>query len=241
MYFTFDPYLIVLIIFCTLSQGIFGVGLLLWGTPILLLSGKSYPEILEILLPLSIAVSILQIIPNFRRLDFKTSVKFLLVCLPFLAFGLLVILVSNLTINTFVIIALLIAGCLRTPFLQSFSDPVSKKKDFLLPILGLIHGISNLGGSLLVVWASYSTTDKLGHRTLVAFSYTLLAGSQILMLVISNNQLSVSIVNLTVCVITYLISTRFIFSRVNEEIFQSFLTILIFSMAGVIASISFIQ
>ena len=48
----------------SLIQSIFGVGLLLLGTPTFLLLGYNYFEVLNILLPYSILISVLQIIFN---------------------------------------------------------------------------------------------------------------------------------------------------------------------------------
>ena len=50
----------------TISQSLFGVGILLWGTPIFLLLGENFIQTLTLLLPLSLMISFLQIL---QRLD----------------------------------------------------------------------------------------------------------------------------------------------------------------------------
>ena len=55
-----EPFFIVL--FCTLIQSFFGVGILVFGTPILLSLGYNYFEVLGILCPSSLGVSLAQII-----------------------------------------------------------------------------------------------------------------------------------------------------------------------------------
>jgi uncharacterized protein len=42
-------------------QSVYGVGLLVFGTPVLLLLGLPFPEVLAYLLPCSIAISTLQV------------------------------------------------------------------------------------------------------------------------------------------------------------------------------------
>ena len=55
-----DPFEILIISFLILLQSIFGVGLLLFGTPTLLYYNYSFSETLFILLPISITISIIQ-------------------------------------------------------------------------------------------------------------------------------------------------------------------------------------
>jgi len=54
--------LIIVIVVFSFIQSIFGIGLLLFGTPTLLLFGYSYSETLWILLPCSIVISLIQTI-----------------------------------------------------------------------------------------------------------------------------------------------------------------------------------
>ena len=53
---------IIVISFLVLVQSIFGIGLLLFGTPTFILLGYSYAETLSILLPNSILISLMQTI-----------------------------------------------------------------------------------------------------------------------------------------------------------------------------------
>src|SRR5581483_8019380 len=53
--------LIAVVATLALVQSLFGVGLLLFGTPILLLAGERFSAALAYLLPCSIAVSVLQV------------------------------------------------------------------------------------------------------------------------------------------------------------------------------------
>ena len=55
--------IILIALFC-IFQSIFGVGLLLLGTPTFLLIGYDFFEVLNILLPYSIVISYLQIFIN---------------------------------------------------------------------------------------------------------------------------------------------------------------------------------
>ena len=52
---------LVLLAVCVVIQSIYGVGLLVFGTPILLLNGMDFFSVLGFLLPSSIVISVLQI------------------------------------------------------------------------------------------------------------------------------------------------------------------------------------
>ncbi|XOJ73429.1 hypothetical protein ABXT43_00795 [Candidatus Pelagibacter sp. Uisw_114] len=56
-----SPLELTLIFIFTFFQSVFGVGLLVFGTPTFLLLGYEYLDVLNILLPLSTTVSLLQI------------------------------------------------------------------------------------------------------------------------------------------------------------------------------------
>ena len=71
-------------------QSIFGVGLLLFGTPTFLLLNYNFLDTLNILLPISVSISFLQLIYSKKKnLEFKNN--FNLFTLPFLVFSLFLV------------------------------------------------------------------------------------------------------------------------------------------------------
>ena len=52
-----DLLILITIIFTSIVQSLIGVGILLFGTPILLLFGFHYFEVLNVLLPISIIIN----------------------------------------------------------------------------------------------------------------------------------------------------------------------------------------
>jgi uncharacterized membrane protein YfcA len=51
-------------------QSMFGAGILLFGTPLLLLFGYEFVDILIVLLPISLAINLLQIVQHPAHIDF---------------------------------------------------------------------------------------------------------------------------------------------------------------------------
>ena len=74
--------LIIIIVLCAF-QSVFGVGLLLFGTPFFLMIGYDFISTLTIILPVSVLISFLQIIYK-SELNKELIVEYNIYCLPFL-------------------------------------------------------------------------------------------------------------------------------------------------------------
>ena len=89
-----DIYLLYVVIFIfSVVQSIFGVGVLLFGTPTLVIMGYSYVETLWIVLPTSIVISLSQVIIDWNLIQSRKHVyKY---TLPALIIGLLIIIINK--------------------------------------------------------------------------------------------------------------------------------------------------
>ena len=95
----FDILTLAILAGITISQSLFGVGILLWGTPIFLLLGENFIQTLTLLLPLSLMVSFLQVLPRLDKIDRNIFTRFLKYSLPGIFVGLNVILIYSPDIN----------------------------------------------------------------------------------------------------------------------------------------------
>ncbi len=174
--------LIVVVVYAVV-QSIFGVGLLVFGTPTLLLMGFSFGEILAYLLPASIAISLLQLmhgggfgIDGLRR-------QFLIYTAPLVLVGAAVILTvgSSLDIRLLVGLMLVVSGAIRLfPRLREAGGRLIRRRlPVSLTVLGVVHGLSNLGGGVLtlIVGSIYETKDDI--RRQIAFCYLAMAVVQV--------------------------------------------------------------
>ena len=91
-------------IFCAI-QSIFGVGLLLLGTPTFLLIGYEFFEVLNILLPYSVVISFMQIFIN-KKQNFNFGNKILINSIPFLILGLIIVEYIQYKINFVLIVSI---------------------------------------------------------------------------------------------------------------------------------------
>ena len=79
----------IIIIALSIIQSVFGIGLLIIGTPLLLILNYDFFFSLNILLPCSILVSILQI--NDSKIIGSINKKIILLSLPFIIIGMYII------------------------------------------------------------------------------------------------------------------------------------------------------
>ncbi len=186
----FTPMIIYgLILVLAVVQSLFGVGILLFGTPILLLAGYEYQEALMYLLPASAALSWSQVW-DFRKykLDGGYRGKFLLICVPALMIGMFLTQHFDLKfeIRIFITIMLFLAFVLRTSsrLRIKLQNLMRRRLKIALASMGLIHGLSNMGGSVLTPLVSSLYSEKNKVMAGVSFDYAFMATFQLAILVL---------------------------------------------------------
>jgi uncharacterized membrane protein YfcA len=185
--------ILIIVVITSFIQSIFGVGVLLFGTPLLLLQGYSFIQTVIILLPISLAINLIQISKDFRSIDPDFYKKILLYSVPFVVIFLFV--VTRVKINIGIIIGLF----LLVVAVKNHSQRVNHFIQFLVRyervyfiIMGTVHGLTNLGGSLLTAIVHGKEYEKNCSRVTIAVSYATFAVFQILTLVISGYSFNIS-------------------------------------------------
>jgi uncharacterized membrane protein YfcA len=166
-------------------QSIVGVGVLVFGTPTLLLIGYSFQDALAVLLPASLAISLLQI-RDAPRFDARFVLLFTRWCLAPLAVTLTLVLVLRLRASLTVALALLLflfsLGRVFHSTRESAAAWVSSHWRAWLCLTGIVHGLSNLGGATLLIFAVSRHRDRHEARALLAFCYACFAAVQLTIL-----------------------------------------------------------
>ena len=224
--------LFVIIIILTVAQSVFGVGLLLFGTPSLLLLGYSFTETLSYLIPCSITVSILQVYSNWTQIGtYRFNVFFYL--LPMVALGLSIILYTS-AFNLYLIIGTMLLVTSVVRFFPQLNDLLgailANNFKIGLAVIGLVHGLTNLGGAPLVAITSSIYNKKTKIQPNIAYAYLTMALVQIIVLVIVGDFIfSLVFLLLPVCsAIVYLVVGKFVFESTNETYFKNLMTLIIF-------------
>jgi len=161
---------------------VFGVGLLVFGTPTLLLLGYPFDQVLAYLLPCSILISALQVRASGGvRLD-PLRRRFLLLTAPTVLAGTLTVLLilGKVNVRPLVGAMLIVTAFLRLGGARErLYTLVCRRLDPLLVGLGVLLGLTNLGGGVLMVVVSSLYEDKHRVRAQIAFCYGLVGLIQV--------------------------------------------------------------
>ncbi len=180
---------VYILIFClSIVQSLFGVGLLLFGTPILLAMGYEYTQALMILLPASAAISWSQVAENQSiQLNGGYRKLFFMICMPMLFIGMWLASSYDLKweIKLGVTVMLVVAFFIRTSprFLEKMKAWMKRNLKQALFTMGLIHGLSNMGGSILTPLVSSLYDEKKKVLAGVSFDYAFMATFQLIILI----------------------------------------------------------
>ena len=177
----------------SIIQSMFGIGLLVFGTPALLLMGYDFITTLAILVPASMTISLLQII-NIKFKRPPISFHLYLISIPSIALGLYLaesVFIEPYT-KIFIGFMLLLSAAIKLKLLkiQYFGFYINKYTGIYHLIMGLVHGLTNLGGAFLAILAANNNSNKHTIRYIIAHYYFVFTFIQlILILFIINNNL----------------------------------------------------
>jgi uncharacterized protein len=225
--------ILLAIIVVSVIQSIFGVGVLLFGTPILLLLGYGFVDALGVLLPVSIAVNALQFVRHYEDLDTKFYKNILIYTAPVVVVFLW--LVTTVKVN----VGLFIGGVLIFVALKSFLPIIERLlksivvyERLYLMIMGMVHGMSNLGGSMLtiIVYAKNYTKDK--TRVTAAASYATVAMCQLITLLLLNTQFTIAyadkITFIQIGIIMFLLTEELLYKKIDNEKYTKLFAVFLF-------------
>lgn len=209
----------------SLIQSIFGVGLLLLGTPAFLLLGYNYFEVLNILLPYSILISVLQIIFNKDKM-LGFGLQILKYSIPTLILGLIIVnyLLENINFLFFISFVLITFSIINLMNLRKERFKI-KNLNIALIMLGLVHGLSNLGGTLLSIIASNVNKDKFLIRNNIATGYFLFASFQILVVNVFFVRMNFEYLQFLWIPILIYFTSQFIFKKIKNILFYKILNL----------------
>ena len=218
----------IIILILSLFQSLFGIGLLLFGTPIFLFIGYDFESTLALLLPISVTISFLQIMYEKSSIRSLAS-EFNIFCLPYLViFLLLVINLGNvIEIRTYVAAALIISSILilnknRIIKIDTF---ILKYRKLSLVFIGTVHGFTNMGGSFLSMFSTVVTADRASARKYIAFGYLVMGTLQYITLLIFGTR-HIDLDNLYYVIVPLVVffPTQNLFKKIDDWLFMNIIT-----------------
>jgi uncharacterized membrane protein YfcA len=215
-------------------QSIFGVGVLLFGTPILLLLGYGFVDVLGVLLPVSLTISTLQVLRHHHALDVAFYKNILIYSVPLVVLFLALVTSSKLNITPVIgVLLVLVALKSFSPVLErTVKSIVAYERPYLM-VMGLVHGMSNLGGSMLTIIIHSKQYPKDKTRVTAAASYATVALCQLLTLLWIGGEFTVSyndkISLMQVGTIMFLLTEEMLYNQIDNakysKLFALFLLI----------------
>ena len=178
--------ILITVLITAAIQSIFGVGVLLFGTPILLLLGYGFIKALTVLLPISVAINLLQIASHRTHIDWALFRKILLYTVPFVVACLVLVTETKIKIGLVIGLFLLFVALKDfSPRIDAIVQHLMRYERSYLVVMGVVHGLTNLGGSLLTALVHSKNYDKDTTRVTAAIAYCTFAVFQIVTLAVT--------------------------------------------------------
>jgi hypothetical protein len=221
----------IIIAFFIFIQSVFGVGLLLFGTPSFLLLGYDFANTLNILIPVSITISFLQFLSS-KAKDKNFIKEYNIYCLPFLIIFLLIALKFKYLFDFKLLVAALLIFSsiliLNKRKFSSFKRIFFKLKNLVLMGIGCVHGLTNMGGSFLAIYSTLiSQNTKELSRYYICYGYLVMGVIQyILVLILSYNDLVFSKLYYIFLVFLIYFPTQKIFKKINDKKFSKYINLI---------------
>ena len=218
-------------------QSIVGVGILVLGTPIMLILEHNMIEILSTLLPLSILTSLVNL-TYFKIKKKKMKIKvdseikkyLILICAPCIIIGLLILkeFENHLNLNHVVSFVIIVSLLIVYKFRNILLKWKKKSKIISLALIGIIHGLTNSGGTMLSIIVTALNKHQINQsRYNITFSYLFLALFQYIVFIsIFEQKIFVyDFVDLLIMIFSGFIVGNFIIRIINEKIFKILINI----------------
>ncbi|MEO2159157.1 MAG: hypothetical protein ABGX31_07445 [bacterium] len=213
-------------------QSLFGVGVLLLGTPWMLMLGMSFSATLQLLLPISLTISLLQLSKCYHYVDRTILRRIVIFTLPAIGVALWASTHWSPPLEVFVALVVLTFSLQdRLGFIRSILDRLLEFQRTYMTVMGLVHGASNLGGSMLTAFAFGKGLDRYVSRATIVAGYSLFAIVQLITLYLAGEEWQIDFdagASLMVSgAITFWFTERYVFSRFDAKKYRTGLEVLL--------------
>jgi len=233
--------ILITVAFASFIQSIFGVGVLLLGTPLLILLGYNFFQALVVLLPISLLINLFQIIKYHSAIDLEFYKKILMYTVPFIVIFLIFINNIKINIGIFIGVLLLLVASkdLSTKVNRIVNCFLQYEKSYLI-LMGILHGLTNLGGPLLTAIVHAKNYEKQITRSTIAASYATFATFQLATLYFADIEIDIKFSLIVLCMvvglIVFFIAEKTIYANIDAKAYGKYFAVFVF-ITGVLITI----
>ena len=214
-------------------QSIFGVGVLLFGTPLLMLQGYDFFQAVIVLLPISLLINLSQIVKDHKSVDIAFYKKIIVYTIPFIVIFLAVLNETKINIGLLISVLLLfVAAKDISDRVNYFVNIVVRHERSYFILMGIVHGLTNLGGPLLTVAVHSKGYEKRTTRATVAASYATFATFQIVTLFFSNFDMDIKLstiaLSMSVGLTMFIVTEKIVYANIDAENYRRLFAAFIF-------------
>ena len=186
-----DSYIVLFYLtFIIALQSTVGVGVLVLGTPFLLILNYDMLQIFLILLPISILTSFINLIfikfknKKIQYIKKKEIIKFFSICIPSILIGMIILKYFQTVLNfKFLVSVVIIFSTILVSLKKKIKFKINFFRTSILSTIGVVHGLTNSGGTLMSL-ALTSNSEKDFARYSITYFYLILAFFQYLITII---------------------------------------------------------
>lgn len=210
--------LYIIIFLLSLTQSIAGVGVLVLGTPILLIYNFAMLDIMFFLLPISVITSLFNIIllryfyNYIEKANLALIKYFFIFCIPSILIGIFILKKFSNEINFNILVSLIIFISIFLKIKINNNNSLTKKsKKIFTIVMGFVHGLTNSGGTLLSLFLlrNNKQNNLIKSTFEIHFFYALLAGTQFLILILLDENRNKIDIDIIILILLIFLSTIF--------------------------------
>ena len=189
-------------------------------------------------MPISIFINLFQIKNDFEEINFIFLKKVLSLSIPFIVL-LIYCFNYNLTDINFIIGVFLVIISLKekNSIIKKLIKILFKYENIVLIIMGIIHGLTNLGGALLSAIVFNKNLSKKGKRATVSICYLTFALFQLSTITILSNKSDILIgynyLYWVLGLIIFYLTEKYIYFKIKEENYVNYSNLFLL-MIGII-------
>lgn len=203
--------------------------------------GMSFSATLQLLLPVSLTISLFQLKGCHAHVDRSILREIIVFCLPAIGIALWISTRWSLPIEEFVAVLVLIFSLQdRLGFIRRILHQLLKFQRSYVTLMGLVHGASNLGGSMLTALAFGKRLDRNISRATIVAGYTLFAIIQIAVLSLAGESWQIDKATgvglMLTGAITFWLTENYLFPKFDSQRYRTGLELLLITTGMILLS-----